>query len=347
MNSQAAYQEIIATYERGEFDQALELADRALKNDPLQAQIRFKRAIVLLTLGRWTEAWRDYELRTIFDPQLNLPLARWQGQPFTHAALLVIAEQGLGDTLQFARYLEWVKQRGGQVHLACNPNQWSLLGRAVGIDWVGDQINIHDFRYQHPLMSLPGLFGSTPATVPAHVPYLHADPESVARVRREIPGAGQLRIALCAGGQAKNEMSWKRDIPPALFERLAGIRGVQYFNVSPGQPPLAGAVDYGPRVRDFDEAAAIVANLDLVITCDTALAHLAGGLGKPVWVALPLVPDWRWLLEREDTPWYPTMWLVRQRRLGDWEDVLGRIEAELHRRQARPEATLRPDGRAE
>jgi hypothetical protein len=329
VESAAAYQEILAVHEAGDQQRAIEMADRALLRFPDAAPIRYKRALFLLSLGRWTEGWPDYELRTVIDSQLHLPIPRWNGCYFHGKTLLIIAEQGLGDTLHCARYVELVKQRGGRVHLACNPLLWTLLSRTAGVDWIGDQIKLHDFQYSIPLMSLPALFGTTPEHIPGRVPYAGASADRLAHWQSYFAGRPGLHIGFCATGSLKNELAPKRDIPAALFERLAKVPGVSLYGLNPQSPAPAWATDLGPQLRDFHETAAVVQNLSLVITCDTALAHLAGAVGARTWLCLPFVPDWRWLLEREDSPWYPTLRLFRQPNAGNWPAVFERVEAAL------------------
>jgi len=325
----AAYQEVLAVHEAGDQLRAIELADRALALFPDGAPLRYKRALFLLMLGRWTEGWPDYELRTVIDAQLHLPIPRWNGGFFHGKKLLIIAEQGLGDTIHCARYAELVKQRGGQVHLACNPLLWTLLSRTAGVDWIGDRITLSEFQYSIPLMSLPTIFGTTPEHVPGRVPYASASPDRLAPWRSYFAGRPGFHVGFCATGSLKNELAPKRDIPAALFERLARVPNVRLYGLNPQSPAPAWATDLGPQLADFNETAAVVQNLDLVITCDTALVHLAGAVGARTWLCLPFVPDWRWLLGREDSPWYPTLRLFRQPAAGNWPAVFERVEAAL------------------
>jgi hypothetical protein len=329
MDVQATYREILEVHETGDQQRAIEMADRALVRFPDAAPIRYKRALFLLSLGRWTEGWPDYELRTTIDMQLHLPIPRWNGCMFPGQSLLIIAEQGLGDTLHCARYTALVKQRGGRVHLACNPLLWSLLGRTSGVDWIGDQITLSDFNYSIPLMSLPALFGTTPDHVPGRVPYASASPDRLAFWRNFFASRPGFHVGFCATGSPKNELAPKRDIPIALFELLAMVPNVSLYGLNPQSSAPGWAINLGPQLRDFHETAAVVQNLDLVITCDTALAHLCGAVGAPTWLCIPFVPDWRWLLDRDDSPWYPSLRLFRQPNAGNWPAVFERVEAAL------------------
>jgi hypothetical protein len=202
---------------------------------------------------------------------------------------------------------------------------------------VADRDLLPEFDVHAHLMSLPGLFGTTLTSVPADVPYLAADPDRVAHWRRELGSVAGFRIGIAWQGSPRHRRDRFRSIPLCQFASLADIAGVRLLAVQYGfgRDQLAAVegrfpvADLGDDLGDFLETAAVLRNLDLVITVDTAVAHLAGALGVPVWVALPYSPDWRWLLEREDTPWYPTMRLFRQARPGDWEEVFQRMAGAL------------------
>lgn len=310
------FQPVLDAYEAGDYVRALERIDNILVRYPGHSSAIFKKSTILLALGRWREAWPLYERRTIIDPQLHLPIRRWAGENFAGQTLLIVAEQGLGDTIQFVRYAEQVRERGGRVHLACNPSQWTLVARCRGLDWVGDRIRLEDFHYFVPLLSLPGIFGTTPETATPRMPYASANPERVDDWRRELAGKPGLRVGICATGSPKNDLAPKRDIRIAHFDRLADTPGVVFYSMNPQAAAPPWAIDLGPRLVDFHETAAVLTNLDLLITCDTSIAHLAGALARPVWMCVPYVADWRWMIDREDTPWYPTMRLFRQPRPG-------------------------------
>jgi hypothetical protein len=251
-------------------------------------------------------------------------------------------EQGLGDSLQFIRYAPLVKQRGGTVVVECLRPLARLLARCPGIDrLVVKGSDLPAFDVHASLMSLPALLGTTLATVPADVPYLFADPELVERWRRELAPLPGFKVGIAWQGDPTHPKAGARAIPLRHFEPLARRPGVRLFSLQkgPGTEQLrdvAGhfdVTDFGNRLDEasgpFMDTAAVMKNLDLVITSDTAIAHLAGGLGVPVWVAVPAVPEWRWLLGREDSPWYPTLRLFRQARPGDWEGVFARMATEL------------------
>jgi hypothetical protein len=284
----------------------------------------------------------------------QFPTPPWDGSPLDGRTILVHAEQGLGDTMQFLRYVPLVRRRGGRVILVCQPPLMRLLSRVPGIERLvawGEPLPEYDV--QVPLMSLPGLFGTTLETVPAEVPYLDAEPALVEAWRHRLGSYAGFQVGIVWQGNPRFRFDRLRSIPLAQFAPLARVPGVHLLSLQkgPGRDQLAAlpgsfpVTDLGHQLDEttgaFLDTAAVMKNLDLVITSDTVAAHLAGALGVPVWVALHDVPDWRWLLDREDSPWYPTMRLFRQTRPGQWEEVFERIAAALHRRLAAP-AELRP-----
>ena len=225
--------------------------------------------------------------------------------------------------------------------VACPQPLHRLLAGCPGVAAVVTEKDpLPEFDVHAPLMSLPGLLGTTLATVPAEVPYLFADAPSIARWREQLGPIGGVRIGIAWQGNPDYKRDRFRSIPLLQFAPLAGIAGVRLLGLQkgPGRDQLAGVADrfavtdLGPQLDDFLDTAAVLSNLDLVITSDTSIAHLAGALGVPVWVALPAAPDWRWLLGREDSPWYPTMRLFRQATRGDWEGVFRRMAEALEER---------------
>jgi len=258
----------------------------------------------------------------------------WDGADLQERTILLYAEQGLGDTLQFIRYARLVKVRGATVLVSCQEPLARLLGTCAGIDRLGPfGAKMPPFDVQAPLLSLPRILGTTLATVPADIPYLFADEQLVAHWRRELSPVEAFKIGIGWQGNPKYRGDRQRSIPLAQFAPLARLDGVQLFSLQkgPGTEQLhqgAGGfpvTDLGSRAGDFMDAAAVIRSLDLIMTADTALAHLAGALGVPVWVALPFAPEWRWLLQREDSPWYPTMRLFRQTEPGQWQGVFERM----------------------
>ncbi len=253
-------------------------------------------------------------------------------------SVLLFAEQGLGDTLQFIRYAPLVKQRGGTVIVQCQRLLLRLLSTCAGIDRLvpeGDEPP--PFDVQAPLLTLPGIFRTTVASIPAKVPYLRAGRVLSAHWQEQLRGVTGFRVGIAWQGNPDHAMDRRRSLPLQLFAPLAELPGVRLVSLQkgPGRDQLTalgerlGVLDLTDRLEDFADTAALVSNLDLVITVDTAVAHLAGALGIPVWLTLPHIPDWRWLLGRGDSPWYPTMRLFRQSTWGDWPGVFDRLTEAL------------------
>ena len=265
----------------------------------------------------------------------------WDGFPLAGKTILLCAEQGLGDTLQFIRYAPMVKSKGATVIMACAGPMINLLSRCEGIDrFLPREGELPDVDTHIPLLNLPTLFGTTLENLPNKVPYLFADDDLIAQWRRELTVFPGFKVGIAWKGNSKHPFDRYRSIPLTQFAPLAQP-DVHLLSLQKGVgteqlQDIVGrfeVTDLGCRLDEtagaFMDTAAVMKNLDLVITTDTATAHLAGGLGVPVWVALPYVPDWRWLLDRDDSPWYPTMRLFRQSKPGKWEDVFTNIAAEL------------------
>ncbi|HWY88892.1 MAG TPA: tetratricopeptide repeat protein [Gemmataceae bacterium] len=324
----------------GLFSEALDHHEEALRIHPGNGRALWNRSLLRLLTGDFEAGWKDYEERLPIlekNPRM-FQQPRWDGSALAGKTILVYAEQGLGDTIQFARYLSLVKERGGTVVFECQSPLSRLCGGVPGVDQiiVRGEVLPH-FDVHAALLSLPGIFGTTLATIPAAVPYLRADPEKIEHWRRELGALPDFKIGIAWQGDPKNTKDRSRSCPLTRFATLAGIEGVRLLSlqVGPGTEQLAAVAfpisDLGSRfdTSSMDDLAAVLMNLDLVITVDTAVAHLAGALGVRVWTLLTLTPDWRWLLERVDCPWYPTMRLFRQRRYGDWGELLERVNEEL------------------
>ena len=325
---------------QGKLDGAAACCRRALELKPDFAEAHLQQSLLSLVTGDFQRGWTEYEWRWK-DKQWqrrNFSQPLWDGQRLEGKTILLHAEQGLGDTIHFVRYVPQVKQRGGTVIVECPKPLLSLLTSGAGIDrLVGRGEELPPFDLQAPLLSLPGIFRTSLETIPADVPYLFADPGLVEHWRRELGSIAGFKIGIAWHGSPKHPNDRNRSIPLASFEPLARCSRVRLLSLQKGTgaeqlQDLAGRIpvaDVGSRLDDFRDTAAVLVNLDLVIACDTAVAHLAGALGVPVWVALPFTADWRWLLDRSDSPWYPTMRLFRQRQPGDWPGVFEDIKAEL------------------
>jgi hypothetical protein len=255
--------------------------------------------------------------------------------------MLVYSEQGIGDTIQFVRYAPLLARRGARVILQCQPELKPLFQSLEGVDCVlSTSEALPPFDVQAPLLSLPLALGTTLESIPAQVPYLKADPALAEAWRAKLAPAGRcLKVGLAWAGNPKHRNDRNRSMPLSVLAPLAGVGGVRFYSLQKGDaagqakgpPPGMDLVDLTQELNDFADTAAFVANLDLVISVDTAAVHLAGAMAKPVWTLLPFFSDWRWLLDREDSPWYPTMRLFRQRTRGEWGGVVERVVKELDR----------------
>jgi tetratricopeptide (TPR) repeat protein len=330
--------------EQGDREAALAAYEQAISLKPDNAEAHKNRSLIWLLQGKLAEGWAEYEWRWKCPELPERPFKQplWDGSPLEGRTILLHAEQGLGDTIQFIRYAPLVRDRGGKVVVVCQRPLVGLLASCSGIERItaqGDPLPAFDVHA--PLASLPRIFGTTLAAVPANVPYLSADARLVERWRQELAPQRGFKIGIAWQGSPKYRSDAQRSIPLEQFEPLARVPGVQLYSLQKG----AGAeqlgrvaarfavVDLGGRLDEttgpFLDTAAAIKNLDLVISSDTSIPHLAGALGAPVWLALPCAPDWRWLLDRDDSPWYPSMRLFRQPARGDWQSVFRRMAAEL------------------
>jgi hypothetical protein len=275
----------------------------------------------------------------------------WRGEPLNGARILLHAEQGSGDTLQFLRYAPLVAARGGRVTIEVAAELKRLAMSLKGVEQViglGEALPAFD---QHcPLLSLPLAFGTTMATIPGEIPYLAAPEPLLAEWRARLAASAAPRVGLIWAGRPEHRRDRDRSIALAALAPLADT-GATFYSLQKGpaaaqaKGPPAGMVlhDLGAALGDFADTAAAMSALDLVITVDTSPAHLAGAIGKPVWLLLTHAPDWRWFLEREDSPWYPTARLFRQTTRGDWAPVIARVAAELRRLAAGDRTVLVPE----
>jgi tetratricopeptide (TPR) repeat protein len=321
----------------GRLDEALECFAEAIRLKPDYAEPHKARAIVWLLQGDLARGWPEYEwrLRCSEAPPL-LPEPQWDGSPLQGRTILLSTEQGMGDSLQFIRYVALVRKRGGRVIVMCPRSLHRLLRRSLEIDQLlgpGDELPAFDTHAA--LLSLPALLGTTLATIPAEVPYLRTDDDVVERWRHELGPVDGFKIGIAWQGRTEHKGDRLRSVPLQAFAPLAALDGIRLISLQKGPgtdqisrlPEDWTIIDAGSRVEDWADTAGLLKNLDLVVTVDTAVAHLAGALGMPVWVALPFAPDWRWLLGREGSPWYPSMRLFRQSERGNWAEVFAGIAA--------------------
>ena len=317
--------------------------ERALELDPKSAGGHYNLALAYLRQGRYAEGWPAHEWRWDFRElrlrRRHFAAPQWRGEKLNGETILLHAEQGLGDTLQFVRYAPLVAERGGRVVLEVPPRLVRLLQGLPGVSRVvGRGEPLGDFAWHCPLMSLPLAFGTTVDTIPRRVPYVRADEEEVRAARQRWTGTG-LRVGIAWAGNPQYRSDEQRSMPLLALMPLAGVPGITWFSLQMGtacgQMRTVGErfplIDASSTSRDLEETAALVATLDLVITVDTAMAHLAGAMGVPLWVVLPHLADWRWMEERADSPWYPGARLFRQPAPGDWASAVERMRGELER----------------
>jgi tetratricopeptide (TPR) repeat protein len=317
---------------------AIECYEQAIRLRPDDAEAHMNLGMTLLLRGDFERGWTEYEWRRRTEGAIEEPSALWDGSPLEGRPILVTTEQGVGDTIQFVRYTPLVRARGGSVWLDCRPELRTLLADCPGIDRLIEPGQpLPDFAAYVPLMSLPGILGTDLNNIPNEVPYLRVDPARQRRWSHELSGLKGSRVGIVWRGNPKQRSDRRRSISLAHLAPLTDVPGVQLVSLQKGSNVESletferdsEIVEIGSRLEDFADTAAVLMNLDMLITSDTSVAHLAGALGRPVWLALAFDPDWRWLLGREDCPWYPTMRLYRQSRPGDWDEVFGRIARDL------------------
>jgi Flp pilus assembly protein TadD len=329
---------------QGRWAEATGYYERALPLQPENPELHRNLGYALLASGRFERGWIEHEWRLNCTPHPGVRINRtfWNGDLFPGRTILLHFEQGFGDTIQFIRYAPMVKARGGRVVVLCQPPLVRLLSRCPGVDMACDGHGFEpECHIQAPLISLPSILGTTMETIPAAVPYLFPDPSQVAHWRSVVDGVrrgGSLLVGIAWQGRPENAADHWRSYPLERMAPLATVPGVRLISLQVGpaaeqSAALGGRFPVvelaGRRGRDFGETAAITSQLDLVIAPCTAVAHLAGALGVPVWVALSRPGDWRWMEGRDDSPWYPTLRLFRQERLGDWDGVFRRMADEL------------------
>jgi tetratricopeptide (TPR) repeat protein len=329
--------------------EAIASYQRALALDPALGDAHWNLATALLVDGDYARGWPEFaqrwQTRRLAPHRRSFAVPAWDGSDPTGQTILVWAEQGMGDVIQFCRYLPLLAGRGARTVLLID-GAWraleTLLRSLAGVDRLAlDVAEAGPFDRHCALLDLPGLLGTELATIPADVPYLAADPARVDACAR-LPAGGAPRVGLVWAGGRHNTRDRLRSLSLERVGPLLELPGIAWVGLQVGDgrqdleragaPP--GFTDLGPDLRDFADTAAVLDVLDLVISVDTAVAHLAGALARPVWLLLPTAPDWRWLLGRADSPWYPTMRLFRQPAAGDWDAVIAQVREAL--------AALRP-----
>lgn len=313
----------------------------ALLIAPGFAEAHWNLALNLLLQGRYPEGWSEYEWRwqkpDFTSPCRHTDIPFWDGSPLHGRTILLHAEQGFGDAIQFVRYAPLVASCGGNIVLECHPQLVSLFQGIKGISSVvafGEQVPACDF--QAPFLTLPRIFRTTLENIPAGV-YLPAPAERLEKWHQLTSFYSGPKVGIVWAGSSIHRNDNYRSMPLAFLSSLAKFTGINFFSLQLGDAkhqlglsPLAEqVVDLTDQICDFADTTALIEQLDLVLSVDTAVAHLAGTLGKPVHLMISFAPDWRWLLERNDSPWYPTMRIYRQKQPGDWGEVINRIHSAL------------------
>jgi protein O-GlcNAc transferase len=323
----------------GKIDEAIRQFRTALEIDPTAAHVHLNLAVTLLLIGEFSEGWQEYDWRFDVDAYRSDYRYRdrkmWTGKSFKDKCLLVHDDQGLGDSIQFVRFLPLVKKMGGTLIFETRKELIPLLKAFPGIDLLLErpaegQSNLK-FDYYIPLMSIPGRMGTRPDSIPVTIPYLFAEADKCAFWQEKMK-ISALKIGLVWAG---NPVHVNDDLRSCALERFSWLQDVSDISifglqkiVTPAEETQLnkmGVENFGPQFQDFSDTAAVIENLDLVITVDTAVAHLSGAMGKSTWLLLPFDPDWRWMTGRSDSPWYPTVQLFRQSRPGDWNGVMSTV----------------------
>jgi hypothetical protein len=339
------HNQAIIHYHRLELDAALDCGARALRIDPSLPGAHFVRAEALLLRGEWAEGWDEYEWRFRIGgaaplmPPTDKP--QWDGAPLGGRTLLLVADQGFGDVIQFSRYIPWARERCPNIAIACSGEMIPMLrqiapGATIFARWQA----CPDYGAFCALSGLPRLAGTRVENVPAPIPYLHADPARVAQWAARLDGLvpkGYRRIGLIWAGRPTHNNDRNRTALLADLAPIGNVPGIALLALQKGPKTgqaggwygRAPLINLGAEIQDYDDTMAILANIELLVTVDTSVAHLAGAMGRPVWIMLPFAPDWRWLLRRADTPWYPSVRLFRQSTVRRWDDVLGAVATAL------------------
>jgi tetratricopeptide (TPR) repeat protein len=328
----------------GQFDDAIRSYATAIKLNPDCSNALYGKASLKLLMADFDSGWPEYEACLQVENLRNRPISKpkWEGEPLEARTLLLHCEQGLGDTIQFVRYAAMLKKmnNAGTIVVECQRVLLKLLSTCPGIDHlVAQGAEVPPFDIHALLLSVPAILRTSLEFIPAEIPYLFADQQLMMYWRDKLAGLSRPQIGINWRGL---QTTGHRDIPFKYIRMLAALPGVQLISLQKGErrDELIAANHDGLPILDFGDnldvmqgafmdTAAIMMNMDLVITSDTAIPHLAGALGVPVWLALPYVPEWRWLLNRSDSPWYPTMRLFRQKQPGDWTSVFEEIRVAL------------------
>lgn len=321
------------------FDEAIECYNKTVEYAPDYAEARYSRGMLYLCHGEFAKGWDDYQWRLKTDKTkvtLRYDKPWWQGENFKGKTILVQAEQGFGDSIQFVRYLPMVKERGGTVILAEKPELIGLFRNLEGIDEIVDTAKVIEGNVKYDLyitlLSLPKIFDTKIDNIPAQIPYLSAEASKILFWHDKIK-TETFKIGIVWAGNPIHGNDRNRSCALKDFIQLAKIKNVTLFSLQKGPgieqmkswPGDMELIDLGQEFEDFTDTAAAIENMDLTISVDTSVIHLAGAMGKTAWALIPCEPDWRWMLNRQDTPWYPTIRLFRQKQYGSWEELFHRV----------------------
>jgi len=325
------------------FDEAIECYGKTIEYAPDYAEAYYSRGMSYLRNGEFAKGWDDYQWRLKTEKikvTLRYDKPWWQGENFQGKTLLVQAEQGFGDSIQFVRYLPMVKERGGTVILAEKPELISLFQNLEGIDDLVDTRKVTEGNVKYDLyvtlLTLPAIFDTRTDNVPARIPYFFEEASKVAHWRNKIE-TDVFNIGIAWAGNQTHGNDHNRSCALKNFIQPAKIKNVKLFSLQKGPgieqisnwPEDVELIDLGQQFKDFADTAAAIENMDMTISVDTSVAHLAGAMGKTIWLLIPYEPDWRWMLNRQDSPWYPTMKLFRQKQHGNWDGVFQRVAEQL------------------
>lgn len=314
-------------------DEALRMMARALVIRPNDADLRTHFGLLHLRAGDWRRGFVLYDdrgsRRALLAQLKKFDIPPWQGESLAGKHIVLACEQGAGDALQFVRYATLLAEQGAKVTIICRKDLRSLIANVAGVHAVGQTIG-NDTNYGEALMSLPRHFGVTPTDVKISRPYLVAPP-----AKEVLPATDKLRVGISWTGNPAHSGNRERSVPIAELAPLFALKGIEFYSFqfdrdTAKDGPLAdGVIDLVPRLDDFAETAAYMTQMDLIVTIDSSLAHLAGGLGHPLWLMLGRQIDWRWISGDDTTPWYPSMRLFRQTTAGDWTPVIERVVTAL------------------
>jgi len=331
-----------ALKDNGVLDKAIYCYQKALQLNPAQALIHYGLSMTLLLDGNFNEGWKEYEWRRqtgAFSQYVrNFARPLWDGSDIAGRTILLHDEQGFGDTIQFIRYAHLLAQKGAKVIVECQREIVNLLKSVDGIQQVIARGEESEFDIYCPLLSLPLMFNTTLDSIPAKIPYVAGDPLLVQKWRDKLRyDNSKFKVGLVWAGKPEHKNDRNRSCRLEVFSPFAELGDISFYSLQKGRaaeqaknPPGAmKLLDYTDDISDFSDTAGLIMNLDLIVSVDTSVVHLAGALGKPVWTLLPFAPDWRWLLRREDCPWYPTMRLFRQPSPGNWQAVIAKVKDEL------------------